>query len=826
MALSVTLGRLVAGGLLTRSKVENPNSGREVYRFTLTPAGHKVFEKEGGKVDKAILNKIRPNMEEAREEKRDVTEETPGMGGAFYGKIDQKLVDWVHAEVDGIYEKLNTKDYESWIQAVAKAKTSLKKMDLPAAGKYILSSVLNWGLIQSGAMNPGSKTPRKDVDYSKMLEHFSEKYKLIKRTQEAFPELPKNIVQKLPLNPHVHLYAEKLKQNNVNLGSLSDKALKSLLKVPIKDLDNVIKFIKRVQRPMWEVQYLDMDKNKRFKVKVYANSEQEAVNLFEEKYAFQTNRAIVEETKRTAPDLWLPFANNPKFLSALANSPVSQHIKKDGIETLAKHPGWEKYLTKRDETFSAIRGWKVVDVQSPKIAKFVGDMGNMYEKMAALVAVNEYYTNPEYKEFLNNTRIMEHEISEDGIQKEEENFFRIYEEVVKRPKNEIYKEAQRISAEKGSLYSKQTLSRIFSEWFIDHLGPKNVYDIVLDYASIENPGDVSDAVYNLYGISGKNVAQALGHINSIIALPNSTNRDYHMAVWALRLAATFGNRWKQWLDKTIDKKLAQSERTIHDVLFFLPNKKVDKKLQDYLLKNANYGVSKKIKQFECVIQNWEEILPEEWSLPILDLSANLRARCTYKGFKDKLFAAEAARWAIPSGQYPQIEKKYLDSLSLPDFHPEKSYKEGKYVGYFLKRGDVRGLFLGGYTNCCQHPMGAGAAAAWYGQTKPNSGFYVIENTENNEIIAQSFVWTTTTGLVFDSIEAKGLKGEREMVVVKMYEQASNDLVKKYGIVNVGAAYTDSSLLKRWGENKVNHVPVPKDCGYTDAKKQVTVVSSV
>ncbi|MGC5340813.1 hypothetical protein ACPXBC_30025, partial [Escherichia coli] len=84
----------------------------------------------------------------------------------------------------------------------------------------------------------------------------------------------------------------------------------------------------------------------------------------------------------------------------------------------------------------------------------------------------------------------------------------------------------------------------------------------------------------------------------------------------------------------------------------------------------------------------------------------------------------------------------------------------------------RGLFLGEHTNCCQHPGEAGSACAWFGQENARSGFFVVEN-KAKEIVAQSWAWISDqNGLVFDSLEAKGL-GSRADAVSKIYQAAAN-----------------------------------------------------
>ena len=72
----------------------------------------------------------------------------------------------------------------------------------------------------------------------------------------------------------------------------------------------------------------------------------------------------------------------------------------------------------------------------------------------------------------------------------------------------------------------------------------------------------------------------------------------------------------------------------------------------------------------------------------------------------------------------------------------------------LPMDDPRGLFLGDYTGCCQHPGGAGETAAWHGWESPDGGFYVFESPAGR-IEAEAWAWRKGDVIVLDSIEARG-----------------------------------------------------------------------
>ena len=94
------------------------------------------------------------------------------------------------------------------------------------------------------------------------------------------------------------------------------------------------------------------------------------------------------------------------------------------------------------------------------------------------------------------------------------------------------------------------------------------------------------------------------------------------------------------------------------------------------------------------------------------------------------------------------------------------------------------MFLGQYTNCCQHPYWAGKDCTYHGQTSRHGAFFVVEN-KKGDIVAQSWVWEDKDGDVcFDNVEAEGI-GEVRMPHVKaIYENVAKQM--KGRIVTIGA----------------------------------------
>lgn len=274
---------------------------------------------------------------------------------------------------------------------------------------------------------------------------------------------------------------------------------------------------------------------------------------------------------------------------------------------------------------------------------------------------------------------------------------------------------------------------------------------------------------------------------------------------ALRLAVTFGNNWKQWLSK--NEKL---NRSFHDCTYWLPLV-TGKGLDSFLLKYAD----RVIGDLELVCRAWVDLTPEQKALSFKELVLECKS-CTYVGASSKVFAVEAAQWGVNHSYYKGFEARFIASQEQPDFHPEVKVQIGGLKGGFMSRSDARGVFLGQYTNCCQHPHGVGAACAWYGQESKHSGFFVVEDKQG-EILAQSWTWETAEGICFDNVEAKGL-GDRDNAVGELYKLAAQQLAGATKLVTMGTGLGDLRSINLIGITDGRSLNLPKDySGYSDAK---------
>jgi hypothetical protein len=103
-----------------------------------------------------------------------------------------------------------------------------------------------------------------------------------------------------------------------------------------------------------------------------------------------------------------------------------------------------------------------------------------------------------------------------------------------------------------------------------------------------------------------------------------------------------------------------------------------------------------------------------------------------------------------------VKKKTPATKNIPDISIDgEKFDMAGAKFYRLPDGDIRGLFLGEMTACCQSIGGAGTACAKHGYISPDSGFYVVENAKG-KIIAQTWAWRGTRGeMCFDSLETLG-----------------------------------------------------------------------
>jgi ankyrin repeat protein len=178
------------------------------------------------------------------------------------------------------------------------------------------------------------------------------------------------------------------------------------------------------------------------------------------------------------------------------------------------------------------------------------------------------------------------------------------------------------------------------------------------------------------------------------------------------------------------------------------------------------------------------------------------------------------------------ENQVLPNSQIPDIRIDgEAFDKPGYVLRKLESGDIKGLLLGEFTNCCQHIAGEGRECAEHGFLSPYGGFYVVEKQETGEITGQSWVWRGRGGeLVLDSFES--LKGhftaasvekiclEIEKTTLSKDQEEKQNFWKPINGVFLGTDGGTPDLLPRYKSS----APVkPKDYrGYRDSRQQYQV----
>tara|TARA_R110002124_G_scaffold266813_1_gene433808 strand:- start:13818 stop:15764 length:1947 start_codon:yes stop_codon:yes gene_type:complete len=154
------------------------------------------------------------------------------------------------------------------------------------------------------------------------------------------------------------------------------------------------------------------------------------------------------------------------------------------------------------------------------------------------------------------------------------------------------------------------------------------------------------------------------------------------------------------------------------------------------------------------------------------------------------------------------------------------FKKPDYHFYKLPDGDLRGLLLGEFTNCCQHLANQGADCAKHGFLSENGGFYVVAHKKTDQIVGQSWAWRGKKDeLVFDSLES--LSGHFnaqnwESIMHEFVAQTTEVHKGNISAVHIGAGGNTPEL-------KFNQASLAKPLdykGYRDSEQKQYLVSSM
>ncbi|MBS1722605.1 MAG: hypothetical protein JSS66_06300 [Armatimonadetes bacterium] len=270
---------------------------------------------------------------------------------------------------------------------------------------------------------------------------------------------------------------------------------------------------------------------------------------------------------------------------------------------------------------------------------------------------------------------------------------------------------------------------------------------------------------------------------------------------------------------------------IHDAGYWLSAPLADaggKELGKYMMR---YDYAKNRPWSRIVAKNWHNLTPEQRKMHPKEIGEVLMAQA-----KKEL---DAALSVLPTGLRNEVEKWVL--LEEPDVERLaaviesvwQTYTEAKKVplpswasvsaqagdwsARFFPRCDPKVLFIGHYTNCCQHVCGSAESSAVHSCSSPNAALLGIYR--HKKLVGCSWVWEGKDGRVcFDNVEA--LRGERDQEVFQaLLTSLANQLPGK---VTAGVGHTHAPFKghKRYKNGK-RFLPEGYD-GYSDADTYVVL----
>jgi hypothetical protein len=136
---------------------------------------------------------------------------------------------------------------------------------------------------------------------------------------------------------------------------------------------------------------------------------------------------------------------------------------------------------------------------------------------------------------------------------------------------------------------------------------------------------------------------------------------------------------------------------------------------------------------------------------------------------------------VPKAYETLRERGAKNHETIPAPGGSEGLKVGKFVVRQLAHDDMTAPAVGVLTNCCQHLQGAAGGAAAQTYTDATSAVWVV--MEKGKIVAQAWVWrTTTNGIHLDSVEALGSRGR----FTEAFKAAAEAAVGRLGVTVVTA----------------------------------------
>lgn len=312
-------------------------------------------------------------------------------------------------------------------------------------------------------------------------------------------------------------------------------------------------------------------------------------------------------------------------------------------------------------------------------------------------------------------------------------------------------------------------------------------------------------------------AGAKGKIYKALAEVGGYSPDCAIGADTLRplmnLAAVFQDTGPKFV------RLFQTTRTafraLHDAgQFVVPSDEHLPSLREFLKKNWRCVVANPQEAIQ-IINSWTaDKAGLSWKAVITDLT-----KVEYGPSCPPDLAAIAAELKMPGYRVDEAKELWAEFHRhaqgvLLESIPYVEVRMGEYRFRRLDRYDFRGLVLGLYTDCCQHPWGAASPCAWHGVKSGNGAFFVVE--KRGKIIAQSWAWRSGDVVVMDNIESLG-DSER---VLPIYKAATRKLIGRLGIkaVHVGTGHDDAGVSELPTVNPVSPVDYPHG-EYRDSRLQ-------
>jgi|GEM_PF-5875371 len=294
----------------------------------------------------------------------------------------------------------------------------------------------------------------------------------------------------------------------------------------------------------------------------------------------------------------------------------------------------------------------------------------------------------------------------------------------------------------------------------------------------------------------------------LMRLIKNVDIDLHTATAAAKLAIVFGKDAKTIVDAV---------GNLHDAGINL-TPPYSKEIVKFLFKNRDRFISavKLANNMLGIIHaggNFETMSFKE----LEKISRSIK----YDNVRIPDLAIECAAHSISQDWFEKTQEVCLEKeLPVYETVPSVYTTDGAYRMYRLDKSDYRALFMGFYTDCCQHvARGAGASCAWHSMYDENGAVYVVEY--NGRIIAQSWTWRYGDTIVFDNVEVLGSSYSME-TIKSLYKEVSEKMLDSLCVnrVHVGTGYDDVGLEEF---KRTEAVSTPSGC-YSDAYNQKLIIA--